>query len=147
MFVSCSPSLALLLLLVLGLSLFVLCITLLHGRAHLGHFDVVDLIVILLHVPIYIVAVLTVAFVLTTLGSGFDTDVLRRVGLLIELVGEVLGHDAATVFVILLHDDGFQLLAHSVHDLAKAEGHRLISELADVGVELPVNLLDDTVGP
>jgi hypothetical protein len=62
-------------------------------------------------------------------------------------VSEVLGHDAATVLVVLLTNDGLELLADCSRDLLEAESHGLVSELTDVSVELLVNLLDDTVGP
>lgn len=39
------------------------------------------------------------------------------------------------------------MLAHGVHDLLEAEGHRLISKLTNVFGELLVNFLCDAVGP
>lgn len=113
----------------------------------MGHLHVVDLIVIFLHVALCAVASLTVAFVLATFGSGLDTDVLRGVRLLIELMGEILGHDVTTVFVILLQDDSFQLLAHGHHDLVEAESHGLLLEIGDLLSELPINFLGDAGGP
>lgn len=113
----------------------------------MSHLHVIDLVVVLLHVTIGVVAILTVAFVLATFSSGLDTNILSRIRFLVELVSEVLGHDAATIFIVLLTNDGLELLADCSHDLLEAETHGLVSKLADISVELLVNLLDDTVGP
>lgn len=113
----------------------------------MSHLDVVDLIIVLLHVAISAVAVSSVAFIFATLSSGFDADVLGGVRLLVEFVSEVLGHDEATVLVVLLEDDSLKLLANGDHDLVEAERHRLVSELTDVLGELPVNFLSDTGSP
>lgn len=113
----------------------------------MSHLHVIDLVVVLLHVTIGVVAILSVAFVLATFSSGLDTNILSRIRFLVELVSEVLGHDAATIFIVLLTNDGLELLADCSHDLLEAETHGLVSKLADISVELLVNLLDDAVGP
>jgi len=146
-FHNCSSSLALDLLLLLGLPLLVRVVALFNRSADLGHLHVIDLIVVLLHVALSAVASLTVTLVLATFGSGLDTDVLRGVRLLVELVGEVLGHNVTTVFVVLLQDDSFQLLAHSHHDFVETESHGFFLEIGDLLSELPINFLGDAGGP
>lgn len=147
MFLNCSTSLAFGFLFFFELPLLKVLVTFLNLGADLGHFNVVNLVVILLHVAFGTVASLTVALIFTTFSSGLDTDVLSGVGFLIELVSEVLGHDVTAIFVVFFKNDLLELLADSIHNFVEAEVHRLVCKLTDLLIELLINLLSDTGGP
>jgi len=148
MFGHCSPSVTLLgLFFLFSLSLFVLHVALLDLAANLGHLNVVHVVVVLLHVTVGAVSCLTIAFVLAALSSRFHADVLGGVGLFIELMSEVLGHDVTAVLIIFLKKNLLQLLTNGIHDLCESESHRLVGELTNVLVELLINFLRDTGRP
>jgi hypothetical protein len=87
--------------------------------ADLFHLNVINIVIVLL----VVVSATGVVDILATFGSWLDTDVVGWVGFLVELVGEVLGHDVATVFVILFENNLLALLAYGVHDLLEFKGH------------------------
>jgi len=72
------------------------------------------------------------------------SHILRNKVLSSEIVHEILSGDNTTILVIFLHDDLFELVADSVHNLLEFESHRFILVSTDVLVELLVELLDDS---
>jgi len=134
-------------LLFLGFLSLVLGIALLDLAANLRHLNVVDVIIILLEVLAVWAVPLSIGFIFTAFSSRLYPNILRWIRLFVELVGEILGHNETTVFVVFLQNYLLKLFADGVHDLLEAESHAFISEFTNVLVELFVNFLGYPMSP